>query len=97
MNESLSEVSLFVEVCEKVEMNWLLRFNVCIVALIKGILQALLISLWGNTQHASPCSIIFTVRESEDVVLAYKYDIYNVRLTSETVESILSVVTHFIN
>lgn len=51
--------------------DWLLRLNIGIVAFIELILDGFLISVGGHSEHFSPETVVFAVRESEHAVGTY--------------------------
>ena len=67
----LSKVSLFVEVVEEVEEHGGLGLHESVVALVELVLQTLLVTVRGYSQHLSPQTVVLAVRVPKDVGRAY--------------------------
>lgn len=56
------------KVSQYIKEDWLLGLYESIVALIKLLLNGLVISIRSNCEHLSPEAVVLAVREAEDVV-----------------------------
>jgi len=61
-----------VKVVEEVKVDRLLGLHEGIVALIKLMVEGLVVSVGSDCQHLSPKTVILAVGETEDVVRSYK-------------------------
>ena len=61
------EVALLVKVVEEVEVDGLLGLHKSVVALVKLMIDGLVVSVGGDRQHLSPQTVILAVGETEDV------------------------------